>query len=83
MPDIQDTLGIVGRDDARGWKMLAITPSGKFPSMWHAGKYYGVNATTIRSWCIDGSRYRKDGFSCVKIFASLNEMKELINNEKI
>ena len=83
VPDMQDTLGVIERDDAKGWKMLVTTPSGRFPSMWHAGEYYGVNATTVRGWCLENSRYRKEGYSCVKIFASLNEMKELINNEKI
>ena len=44
-------------------------------------EYYGVNATTVRSWCIEGSKYKKDGFSCQKIFASLNEMKERIKTD--
>lgn len=78
VPAVEDTLGVIDRDDAKGWKMLVTTPDGKFPSMWHAGKHYSVNATTVRSWCIEGSRYRKSGFSCIKVFASLNEMKERI-----
>lgn len=83
VPETADTIGQVHRDDAKGWKMFVITPDGKFPSMWHAGEYYGVNATTVRGWCIADSKYKKDGFSCKKMFASLNQMKELIKNEKV
>lgn len=80
VPEIACSLGRIDRDDAPGWKMLVTTPAGKFPSTMHAGEYYGVNATTIRSWCIEGGRYKKDGFNCEKLFLSLNEMKERIKD---
>ena len=82
-PNISCSLGRVHRDDAKGWKLIALTPDGIFPSMVHAGKHYNVNETTIRSWCLENSRYKKLGFSCKKLFVSLNEAKELIDNEKI
>lgn len=83
LPAAADTIGCVHRDDAKGWKMLVVTPASKFPSMQHASEYYSVHTTTIRSWCMAESKYKRDGFSCTKMFASLNEMKDLINNEEI
>lgn len=83
VPDIECSLGIIDRDNAKGWKLLILTPDGKFPSATHAGRHYGVNATTIRSWCLQDSKYKREGFSCKKIFASINEIKELIKDERI
>lgn len=79
VPEVECSLGKIDRDDAKGWKMLVTTPDGKFPSLEHAAKFYGVYHTTIRSWCLENSKYKKDGFSCEKLFLSLNEMKELID----
>ena len=80
VPEVGDSLGYIDRDDRASWKMLVKTPDGMFPSLQHAGDYYKVNHTTIRGWCLEGSKYRRDGFSCVKMFISLNEMKQRIKN---
>jgi hypothetical protein len=80
LPALECSLGKIHRDDAKGWKLLIKTPDGIFPSAMHAGDHYKVNATTIRAWCLENSKYKKDGFSCEKLFLSLNEMKERIND---
>ena len=80
LPEIEDTLGYIDRDDRPSWKMLVITPDGKFPSLQHAANFYNVNFTTVRAWCHENSKYKKDGYSCTKMFISLNKMKESIDN---
>ena len=80
VPDVNDSLGYIDRDDRASWKMLVKTPDGMFPSLQHAGDYYKVYHTTVRGWCLEGSKYRRNGFSCVKMFISLNEMKQRIKN---
>jgi Uri superfamily endonuclease len=80
VPEVSDSLGYIDRDDRASWKMLVKTPDGMFPSLQHAGDYYKVNHTTVRGWCLEGSKYRRSGFSCVKMFISLNEMKQRIKN---
>jgi hypothetical protein len=80
VPEIADSIGYIDRDDRASWKMLVTTPVGMFPSLQHAGDHYGVNHTTIRVWALETSKYRREGFSCVKMFISLNEMKERIKS---
>lgn len=80
IPEIEDSLGYIDRDDRPSWKMLVITPDGKFPSLQHAANFYNVNHTTVRGWCHENSKYKKIGYSCSKMFVSLNEMKERIDN---
>lgn len=80
VPEIEDSLGYIDRDDRKSWKMLVTTPDGVFPSFQHAADYYKVYHTTVRGWSIDTSKYRREGFSCVKMFISLNEMKKGIKN---
>lgn len=80
VPEVGDSLGRIERDDRASWKMLVTTPAGLFPSLQHAGDHYNVNHTTVRGWALETSRYRREGFSCVKMFISLNEMKKRIKN---
>jgi len=80
VPEAKDSLGYIDRDDRASWKMLVTTPDGIFPSFQHAAAHYKVYHTTIRGWSLDTSKYRQEGFSCVKMFISLNEMKKRIKN---
>ena len=79
VPEIADTIKRIGHDDRPNWKMLVTTPDGLFPSMGHAAKYYKVHETTIRGWCLEGSKRKKEGYSCEKLYISLNDLKEHIN----
>jgi hypothetical protein len=78
VPDIEDTIKHKDRNDRPNWKMLVTTPDGKFPSLQHAAKFYKVDPTTIRNWCLPG-KYKKEGYSCEKKYMSLNEIKEYCN----
>lgn len=80
VPEVEDSIGYIDRDDRPSWKMLVTTPDGLFPSFQHAARHYKVCHTTIRGWALDESKYRREGFSCVKMFISLNEMKKRIEN---
>jgi hypothetical protein len=79
VPEIADTIERIGHDDRPNWKMLVMTPDGLFPSMVHAAKYYKVHETTVRGWCLQGSKRKKEGYSCEKLYISLNDLKEHIN----
>jgi hypothetical protein len=78
VPDVEDSIVKINHNDRPNWKMLVTTPDGVFPSLQHAGRHYNVNATTIRSWCLPG-KYKKEDFSCQKMYISLNQLKEQIN----
>lgn len=81
VPNIADTVGHISHDHRPNWKMLVTTPEGIFPSMGHAAKHYKVHETTIRGWCLDGSKRKKEGFSCEKLYISMNDLKEYINEQ--
>lgn len=80
VPDVDDSIIKISHNDRPNWKMLVETPDGIFPSLKHAGEHYNVNATTIRSWCLPG-KYKKNGFSCQKVYISLNQLKDQINGK--
>lgn len=79
VPDVEDTIIHISHNDRPNWKMLVTTPDGMFPSMSHAAKFYDVHETTIRGWCLENSKRKKDGFSCKKMYISMNELQEFIN----
>lgn len=79
VPNIADSIERITHDDRPNWKMLVTTPYGLFPSMSHAAKYHEVHETTIRGWCLEGSKRKKEGYSCEKLYISLNDLKEHIN----
>ena len=79
VPDIADSVKHIDHNDRPNWKMLVTTPAGMFPSMGHAAKHYDVHETTIRGWCLVGSKRKKEGFSCEKLYISMNNLKEHIN----
>jgi len=76
VPDIQDSIKRIDHNDRPNWKMLVTTPDGTFPSLQHAGEYYKTHQTTVRSWCLPNSKWKKEGYECQKIFISLNQLKE-------
>ena len=79
VPKIADSIERITHDDRPNWKMLVTTPDGIFPSMGHAAKYYKVHETTIRGWCLPGSKRKTEGFICEKLYISMNDLKEHIN----
>lgn len=79
VPDIEDSIKPINHNDRPNWKMLVTTPVGMFPSMSHAAKHYNVHETTMRGWCLTGSKRKKEGFSCEKLYISMNSLKEHIN----
>jgi hypothetical protein len=79
VPKIADSIERITHDDRPNWKMLVTTPNGIFPSMGHAAKYYKVHETAIRGWCLPGSKRKKEGFICEKLYISMNDLKEHIN----
>lgn len=79
VPETADTVEHICHDDRPNWKMLVTTPDGLFPSMSHAAQKYKVHETTIRGWCLASSSRKKDGFSCQKLYISMNQLKEHIN----
>ena len=81
VPAVSDSIKKIGHNDRPNWKMIVTTPDGVFPSLKHAGDHYKVDHTTIRRWCLDSSKQKRDGFSCQKIFISLNQLKEHIDGK--
>jgi hypothetical protein len=81
VPDIADSVEHISHDDRPNWKMLVTTPDGMFPSMGHAAKHYDVHETTIRGWCLAGSKRKREGFSCEKLYFSMNYLKEYISDK--
>jgi hypothetical protein len=81
VPDVPDTHEEILHTDRPNWKLFVTTPEGRFPSMGHAAKHYKVHETTIRHWCMPDSKWKRDGFSCEKMFISLNELKEYIDGK--
>ena len=79
VPNIADSIEKIAHNDRPNWKMLVTTPDGMFPSMSHAAKHYKVHETTIRGWCLKDSKRKKEGYSCEKLYISLNDLKEHIN----
>jgi hypothetical protein len=79
VPDIEDSIVKINHNNRPNWKMCVTTPDGLFPSLKHAGEFYKVNHTTVRSWCMPNSKWKKEGFECQKMFVSLNELKEYCN----
>ena len=79
VPEIADSIERITHDDRPNWKMLVTTPDGLFPSMSHAAKHYKVHETTIRGWCLADSTRKKEGYSCEKLYISMNDLKEHIN----
>jgi hypothetical protein len=79
IPDAEDSIIKINHNDRPNWKMLVTTPDGIFPSLQHAGEYYKVNHTTIRGWCLPNSKWKKEGYTCQKMFISLNQLKEYCN----
>lgn len=79
VPEVEDSIIKINHNDRPNWKMLVTTPDGLFPSLQHAGEFYKVNHTTVRSWCIEGSKWKKEGFTCQKMFISLNQLKDYCN----
>lgn len=82
VPDVTDSVKHISHDDRPNWKMLVTTPDGMFPSMSHAAKFYKVHETTIRGWCLPGSKRKKDGYICQKLYISMNALKEHIRCQK-
>lgn len=58
-------------EDTKRYMCEVTTPDGVFTSYAHAAKYYGVHASTIRTWCLNESRTE---FKFKKLFISQNEM---------
>jgi hypothetical protein len=81
VPDIADSVEHISHDDRPNWKMLVTTPDGMFPSMGHAAKHYDVHETTIRGWCLADSKRKREGFSCEKLYVSMNYLKEYISDK--
>lgn len=79
VPEVKDSIEKIDHTDRPNWKMLVTTPDNMFPSLKHAAEFYKVNHTTIRSWCIENSKWKKEGYSCQKMFISLNQLKELVD----
>lgn len=79
VPELADSIERITHDDRPNWKMLVTTPDGLFPSMSHAAKHYKVHETTIRGWCLADSTRKKEGYSCEKLYISMNDLKEHIN----
>ena len=79
VPEVEDSIVRIEHNDRPNWKMLVSTPDGLFPSLQHASNYYKVNHTTIRNWCLEGSKWKREGFSCQKMFISLNQLKDHCN----
>ena len=79
IPVVEDSINHIDHNDRPNWKMLVTTPDGLFPSLQHAAKHYNVHHTAIRSWCLPDSKWKKKGFSCQKIFISLNQLKDYCN----
>jgi hypothetical protein len=79
VPVVEDSVKHISYDDRPNWKMLVRTPDGVFPSMSHAAKQYDVHETTIRRWCLEDSKRKKEGYSCEKLYISMNDLKEYIN----
>ena len=79
VPKVPDSIIRISHDDRPNWKMLVTTPNGIFPSMSHAAKHYDVHETTIRGWCLQDSKRKKEGFDCQKLYISMNDLKEHIN----
>lgn len=81
VPDVVDSVEHISHDDRPNWKMLVTTPAGLFPSMKHAAKHYDVHETTMRGWCLADSKRKKEGFSCEKLYVSMNYLKEYIGDK--
>lgn len=81
-PSVTDDYVKIDHNDRPNWKLLVTTPDGKFASLEDARKYYNVHSTTVRSWCMPDSKWKRDGFSCEKVFISLNQLRGLINEDK-
>lgn len=79
VPEVKDSIKRIDHNDRPNWKMLVTTPDGLFPSLQHAGEFYKVNHTTVRSWCMPESKWKKEGYSCQKMFISLNQLKEFVD----
>jgi Recombination endonuclease VII len=78
IPAVNDTIINISHDDRPNWKMLVTTPDGQFPSTSHAAKHYKVHETTMRNWCLEGGKLKKEGFSFKKLYISMNELKDYI-----
>lgn len=76
IPEAKDSIVKIHHNDRPNWKMLVTTPDGLFPSLQHAAEYYDVNHTTVRGWCLENSKWKRENFSCQKMFISLNQLKE-------
>jgi hypothetical protein len=79
VPQVEDSIIRIEHNDRPNWKMLVTTPDGVFPSLQHAGEYYNVTHSTIRGWCLENSKWKREGFSCQKMFISLNQLKDYCN----
>lgn len=79
VPKAEDSILRINHNDRPNWKMLVTTPDGLFPSLRHAGEFYKVNHTTVRGWCMPTSKWKKEGFTCERIFISLNQLKEYVD----
>jgi hypothetical protein len=81
VPEVEDSVKRISHDDRPNWKMLVTTPDGMFPSMSYAAKHYDVHETTIRNWCLPGNKHKKEGYSCEKLYVSMNYLKEYIGDK--
>lgn len=81
VPEVEDSVKHISHDDRPNWKMLVTTPDGMFPSMSSAAKHYDVHETTMRNWCLPNSKLKKEGFSCEKLYVSMNYLKEYIGDK--
>jgi hypothetical protein len=81
VPSVLDSIERITHNDRPNWKLMVTTPNGMFPSMVHAAKHYNVHETTIRGWCLPNSKRKKEGFTCEKLYISLNDLKEHINGK--
>jgi hypothetical protein len=79
VPEVSDSIEHITHENRPNWKMLVTTPDGVFPAMSYAAKHYKVHETTVRGWCLEGSKRKKEGFSCEKLYISMNDLKEYIN----
>lgn len=81
VPVVCETLKPIQHDDRPNWKMLVYTPDGLFPSLKDAGDFYKTHDTTVRSWCLPNSKWKKDGFSCQKLYISKNQLKDYCDEQ--
>jgi len=54
------------------WRCIVTTPDQTFSSYKEAGDHFGVHATTVMGWCLEG-KSKRAGFSSEKVFGAEHE----------